>query len=387
MPGARGQLRQVDREHQVPHRPVDQFDHRPPLEAAEVLPFDRPAERLFQREVQHQQVAEGRVIPTRRTRRRAVQRLPQVVAGGGHGARKFFGGRLPAVHVENAVEFLRQPCGHAPPGGGNRALQVRAGVDGLDDPQKVIEVAHQRVLAVGIVFGIAADRTLETLQPPARDASRLQRLIEPVAIAAAVQESEVGLADHDVVGRGVVVQLLVPFFEEQAMHLLDMVAVHDLQDLVPDPLAVAAAPERGEHPAGPDANAGRSVQGTRYSGSRRIVPPDFGQAGRKPVLGVTQLARLGVVVPLPVELPRGAITQPDEQEGHGFRIVRARSRRSWQRLKRCIKVQEPPLISAATIASAKGWSCGESCGWPGAGANKGTNRSLRCRLSHWPLPG
>ena len=52
-------------------------------------------------------------------------------------------------------------------------------------------------------------------------------------VAVGFQEGDVGLADADVVGRRVVVQLLVPLLHPGAVLLLDVVAVHDVQDLVP----------------------------------------------------------------------------------------------------------------------------------------------------------
>ncbi len=51
-------------------------------------------------------------------------------------------------------------------------------------------------------------------------------------VPAGLQERDVGLADGNVVGRGVVVQLLVPVLHPGAALLADVVAVHDVQDLI-----------------------------------------------------------------------------------------------------------------------------------------------------------
>ena len=43
------------------------------------------------------------------------------------------------------------------------------------------------------------------------------------------------------------VKFLMPFFEKMAGYLLEVVTVHDLQDLVTNALAVASATNRGQH--------------------------------------------------------------------------------------------------------------------------------------------
>ena len=55
----------------------------------------------------------------------------------------------------------------------------------------------------------------------------------------------------DVIGRRVIVQLLVPLLHPGPVLLLDVVPVHDVQDLVAHRLGVAAAADRAQHGAHP----------------------------------------------------------------------------------------------------------------------------------------
>ncbi len=57
-------------------------------------------------------------------------------------------------------------------------------------------------------------------------------------VALGLQEGDEGFADGHVVGCGVVVQLLVPVLHPCAPLLPDVVAVHDVQDLVPHRLII-----------------------------------------------------------------------------------------------------------------------------------------------------
>ena len=145
-----------------------------------------------------------------------------------------------------------------------------------------------------------ADRALEAGQPFLGHAASEERLIEPIRITIAAQESQVSLADHDVVGRGVVVQFLVPFLQEPAGHFLDVVAVHDLQNLIPDALAFAAAAHASQHE--PD-----QVPALRLPGERG------GEFQGEAVLGVSQFAGFGVEIALPIKLADGGEAKPDEQ--------------------------------------------------------------------------
>src|SRR5271166_5194649 len=60
----------------------------------------------------------------------------------------------------------------------------------------------------------------------------------------------------------------------------------------------------------------------RRISSRTCLPsPDAGQPLGEPLLGATEFAGLGVVAPLPVELARGAVAQPGEQQRQRLLVV------------------------------------------------------------------
>ena len=63
------------------------------------------------------------------------------------------------------------------------------------------------------------------------------------AVAPRLEEGNEGLADGHVVGRGVVVQLLVPVLHPSAALLPNVVAVHDVQDLIPHGLQTQSSAE------------------------------------------------------------------------------------------------------------------------------------------------
>ncbi len=132
----------------------------------------------------------------------------------------------------------------------------------------MLELADQRILLVAVETGIGANRPLEALEAVARDATLFQRPVEAAEIAVAPQKRQIRLADDDVVGRGVVVQFLMPLLDENAARLLEMIAVHDVQNFVADALALAAAAQRREHQASPPARP------------RPVPPPDIRQAHR-----------------------------------------------------------------------------------------------------------
>ena len=127
------------------------------------------------------------------------------------------------------------------------------------------------------------------------------------------QEREVRLTDHHIVGRGVVVQLLMPFLDEVAGRLLETIAVHDVQNLIAHALPLAAAPQRREHLPRPEARTDQRDAGP--------TSPDAGQPRRQTILGMAQFARLGVVAPLPIELADGAEAQPGEQQRQRILVV------------------------------------------------------------------
>ena len=88
---------------------------------------------------------------------------------------------------------------------------------------------------------------------------------------------------------GVVMQLLVPFLHEMAGNLLDVMAMHDIEHLIPDFLAFAA-PSQGRQD--------QTDQSMIFCGPAIAR----GKFAGETVQGVTQITGLGVVVSLPVEL-------------------------------------------------------------------------------------
>src|SRR5581483_7442841 len=96
-----------------------------------------------------------------------------------------------------------------------------------------------------IRFG--ADGSLKSCEAFAGNAALLKGFVEAIEIAAASQEFEVGLANDDIVRSRVVVQFLVPFFEEMSADFLEVVAMHDLKDLVTNALTVATPANGGKH--------------------------------------------------------------------------------------------------------------------------------------------
>src|ERR1051326_5323789 len=94
---------------------------------------------------------------------------------------------------------------------------------------------------------VAFDWAFETLQSFPGHAIVLQDLVKAIDLAVAAQKLEQPFADHDVVGRGVVVELLMPLLQEMAGHFLDVVAVHDVENLIPHLLSFAASPNRRQN--------------------------------------------------------------------------------------------------------------------------------------------
>ena len=67
---------------------------------------------------------------------------------------------------------------------------------------------------------LACDRVVHVGQHVARDVATVPQNLPEVAVVAGVQEGQVGLADGDVLRRGVGVQLLVPLLQEVALYAL-----------------------------------------------------------------------------------------------------------------------------------------------------------------------
>ena len=192
--------------------------------------------------------------------------------------------------------------------GKSRAAQVAGGVERTQDRQELAEIVQERLAQMGNVVRRAANGTLVAVQALAAHAPGLQAGPEGPLIAKTAQELQVRLANHDIVGRGVVVQLLVPFLQKVTRHLFDVVTMHDLQDAIAHPLALAAP----AHAAGDQTHK-------RARGLGRGVV--LAQLQSQAVLSVSQLARLSVEAPLPFELPHGREAQPHEDQGQLLRTL------------------------------------------------------------------
>jgi len=191
----------------------------------------------------------------------------------------------------------------------NGRSQVGSRVHRLEDSEKVFEVGDEGVPEMRNEIRAAGNRAFIALEAVAGDAPGFEEAVEFGEVAAALEEPEIGLADDHVIGGGIVVELLVPFFEEMAAHFLDVMAMHDPQDFVPHFLTVAAAAEGGHDEAQPFAFL-------------RVIPVAVGQFERQPFEGVAQFPRFGVVVALPVELPQGRIPQPHIEQRQACGVPR-----------------------------------------------------------------
>ena len=100
---------------------------------------------------------------------------------------------------------------------------------------------NQRILQMTDETRVSPNWPFETFKPFASDTAFLQGLEIPFQVAVASQEFDVGFTDDDVIRSRIVMQLLVPFLKEMPTDLLEVMPVHDLEDLVTDTLPVAAA--------------------------------------------------------------------------------------------------------------------------------------------------
>src|SRR5205085_4181956 len=180
------------------------------------------------------------------------------------------------------------------------AIQVRAGVHGFEQPQIILEVVNQRVFEVRNEIGRGDNGAFKTCQALLGHATGSERLIETVAVAVAAQKRQVALANDDVVRSRVVMELLVPFLDETALPFLDVMAVHDVEDVISDALTFPATTQAGQHQ--PDQVA-----------LGRLANVGLRQGKREAVLGMAQIERSGVELALPVKLPNGRKAQPNEQ--------------------------------------------------------------------------
>src|SRR5436190_12632824 len=110
----------------------------------------------------------------------------------------------------------------------------------------MLEVVAQPIFQVRHELWIAPDRTLEALESLASDTPGFECLIKAIEISVAVEKLKVSLADHHVIRRRVVVQLLMPLLQKMSTHLLHVMAVHDIEDFIPNALTFTSSADRCE---------------------------------------------------------------------------------------------------------------------------------------------
>src|ERR1700746_2312307 len=103
---------------------------------------------------------------------------------------------------------------------------------------------------MGNELRLAADGALKAFEPLASNAAGFKSSIEAVELAIAAQELEKSLANDDVIRGGVVVKFLMPFLEEMPADFLNMMAVHDIEDLISDALTITTASDGSQGQAG-----------------------------------------------------------------------------------------------------------------------------------------
>ncbi len=138
----------------------------------------------------------------------------QAAAGLGDLAHRIGEGDLAVPVVPNPPEQALGVAIQAGLGGVDGGLQIGAGVDRAQDARVLLEVVNQGVLEMRDKHRVTADRPLEGLKALPGDPALLELLVKPVQVPVRVKGLKIGLAEDDVVRRGVVMEFLVPFFEE-----------------------------------------------------------------------------------------------------------------------------------------------------------------------------
>src|SRR6516164_1119251 len=111
----------------------------------------------------------------------------------------------------------------------------------------MFEVRDQSIFKMTYKIRLSSDWTLETRQSFTSHTPVLKGLIKAVEIAVAAKKLQVGIANDDIVGGRVVMELLMPLLEEMPGHFLHVMPVHDMKDLIANSLAVSAATDGSKH--------------------------------------------------------------------------------------------------------------------------------------------
>ncbi len=264
-------------------------------------PFHRDPEQILQRQIQKKKVS-GVPLSGR-------DGFTETSPGLGDCPDHVFDGPVPVLTRLNVPDETLKVTVQERDGRLYRGMEIGARMDLLEDRQKLSKIVEQRFLQIADEIGVRNNGPFIASQAFLGDPSGFQGRVKTIQIAVVPQEFEICFADHDVVGGRIVVKLLVPFFHEMAGDFLDMVAMHNMEDLVADPLPLAASSQGGQHePDKPAALRFRDVQ-----------PGDF---VCQSVQCVRQLPWFGVEVALPVQLSDGGKTKPHKNKGHA--VCRAR---------------------------------------------------------------
>src|ERR1044071_7590114 len=262
--------------------------------------FNHTAQQWFESEVEVKQFA--KVLA-------GQQDFEEVAAGVSDAADEIGQGRPGIVTVlPQKIQLLLKALVELVPRRVKGGFEIRSRMAGLKDGEEVLKIVNQPVFQVGNKLRLAADWPFKAFEPFAGGAAGLEGLIKALESSIAAEKLQESPANDDVVRSGVIMQFLVPFFQEMPADLLDVVAVHDIEDFIANPLAFAAAADRRQRQAD-------------QRPQRCLVPVDVCKFGGESILCIGQIARLGVVVALPCQLADGGETEPNVEQRERCRII------------------------------------------------------------------
>mmetsp|Transcript_8625 Transcript_8625/g.34871 ORF Transcript_8625/g.34871 Transcript_8625/m.34871 type:complete len:700 (-) Transcript_8625:1746-3845(-) len=179
-----------------------------------------------------------------------------------------------------------------------RGVEVCAGVHSLEGAEVLLEVAGEAFVLVGLERGLATNLAIVTGHALLGDAVGVEVVPVNRDVAVGGDELDERLADGDVIGRGVVVEFLVPLLHH-ATHAVVVALNHE--NLVANALAdvsVAAAANGGHDEAG-------------HVAHRRVVLVQRRELRRALELGRGDFPGLDVVVVVPNQLPERHEPEPN----------------------------------------------------------------------------
>mmetsp|Transcript_14710 Transcript_14710/g.39392 ORF Transcript_14710/g.39392 Transcript_14710/m.39392 type:complete len:241 (-) Transcript_14710:820-1542(-) len=189
-------------------------------------------------------------------------------------------------------------------------VQVRAEMYRLEQMAIDTELVQHGVADVAGIVGLCGDRLRVRREALSRDAVVVQYAPVLVAVAVGVPKCEQRVADHDIVGRRVVVQLLMPLLHHATVAPAAVVP-QDHQNVIADALAkvapATASDARHCHANIPPLSA--------------LFAELLRQLCYKAHLRRGKLSRLRVVVSLPIKHTQLRVAHPDVQRGPTVGVV------------------------------------------------------------------